>query len=126
MIGRGIAALALSLSLTATAHAATLFAGPLNPNLNEERLICSVTNVGTTARNVTIEIYGTVSGVGPGVVDSLGPFALSALDTVTISAATGFPDFPHVCKFTVPSKSVFRAVACVGTITNERTCVPAQ
>ena len=129
MIGRVIAAAALTLSLTATAHAATMFAGPLIPEANEEGLQCGITNVGVVTQNVTIQIYGAVSGEGNGaLIESLGPFAISPLETATVAAGSAFPQFPHVCKFTVPNKALYRAVACIKNNVSQlqTTCVLAQ
>ena len=129
MIARVIAVAALTLSLTATAHAATMFAGPLHPEVDEQGLQCSITNVGAVTQNVTIQIYGELQGAGDGaLIDSLGPFAISPLDTVSIGAGSAFPQFPHVCKFTVPNKALYRAVACIKDSVSQlqTTCVPAQ
>ena len=122
MIGRVIAAAALTLSLTATAHAATMFAGPLVPQNDQESLNCSITNVGVVAQNVTIQIYGHDGDL----IESLGPFALGPLESVYIGAAAAFPDFPRTCKFTVPNKALYRAVACIAADFYQTTCVPAQ
>jgi hypothetical protein len=123
MIGRVIAAVvALSLSLTATAHAATLFAGPLHPEHEEEALQCSITNIHTQAQNVTMEIYGHDGTL----VDSFA-FALAPLATESFWHQSLFPFLPRVCKFTVPYKSLVRAVACVrSNDSHQRTCVPAE
>jgi hypothetical protein len=128
MIGRSIAAaVALSLSLTATAHAATMFAGPLHPHADDESLQCSLTNVGAVTQNVTIEIYGNLLGVDGSLVGTLGPFAIAPLETVfLLEGAWAGVKYPRICKFTVPNKTLYRAVGCVYDAGFQKTCVPAQ
>jgi hypothetical protein len=123
MIGRSIAAaVALSLSLAATAHAATLFAGPLYPVQIEEQLQCSITNIHTQAQNVTMEIYDHDGAL----INSLA-FALGPLESESFWHQAQIGSHPRVCKFTVTYKHLVRAVACVrATDNHQRTCVPAQ
>jgi hypothetical protein len=123
MIRRVIAAVALTLSLTATAHAATLFGGPMVPQMGEEQLQCAITNVTNINQNVTMEIYDHNGDL----LDSLGPFALAPLESVHTADYAAFPNFPRFCKFTVPKNNNVRAVACVLDLNfNQRNCVPAQ
>ncbi len=107
-------AIVITLGLSTTAHAAgktsTLIAGPLNPGVASNSLICNVVNVSTKDVSLTIEVLDS-SGA---IVNFFSPPSLAPGEgTVNAASSTILAGFGW-CRFTVQGKaSAVRATATI-------------